>query len=119
MRPIKYRGFQKSWIYGGVSIFNGEATIYDESCVANSAYDVDIKSVGEFTGLKDKNGTEIYEGDIIEIIHEESKNDVAQVLYKDGAFGYDLKNFVIFHLMKSMKYFQVIGNIYENPELLS
>lgn len=33
MREIKFRGKQRSWIYGGISIFNGEATIFDENCV--------------------------------------------------------------------------------------
>ena len=73
----------------------------------------------QYTGLKDKNGKEIYEGDI------DSKGRVVE--YKIDMSGYYLmKNWGGFHLCHSqnvlngcIKHVEIIGNIYENPELLT
>lgn len=73
----------------------------------------------QFTGLHDKNGTEIYEGDILEIENETN----AQVLFGDGMFvGKEINGWDpmadYFPLGGNVKTAKVIGNIYENPELL-
>ena len=68
------------------------------------------------TGLKDKNGKEIYEGDIIK-----AESRLWQVDFKDGCFvGVDFKN-VAWDELVNIGYgeTEVIGNIYENPELLN
>lgn len=77
----------------------------------------------QFTGLLDKNGKEIYEGDIVT---SESRDDMRVVTtnrtvsFEDGAFIATDKNGYIpldeYHI--DMKNVEVIGNIYENPELL-
>ena len=65
----------------------------------------------QYTGLKDKNGKEIYEGDIINWTTEDV-NDV--VRFKDGTFMIgDVCSFNV-----SVSNLEVIGNIYENPDLL-
>lgn len=66
----------------------------------------------QFTGLKDKNGKEIYEGDIVE--HGNKQNPLKVVEWKDApAFtGYG------FTQAAASKWWEVIGNIHENPELL-
>ena len=130
-REIKFRGFQKTWIYGGISIFKNEATIFDVNCIINSAYEVDINSVGQFTGLKDKKDKEIYEGDICEITlrkkyghyFDDKKAIVGSVQFskifvKDN-YLYEYEAFNING--NSISYYQeleVIGNIYQNANLL-
>ena len=73
----------------------------------------------QYTGLKDKNGTEIYEGDTIAF---EGIGKSNTVIFHDGCFGVDLFGInhgaELRHLNDSEKW-EVIGNIHENPELLN
>lgn len=72
----------------------------------------------QYTGLKDKNGIEIYEGDIVK-----TKNSLYKVIYDKCCFwGIDEMGkypiYQIKHYIMEDEIFEVIGNIYENPELL-
>lgn len=80
---------------------------------------VDPETVGQYTGLTDKNGTKIFEGDIVkygDTVHNvvfEQRNGTAY-------FGlvYSTLETLSFGYYQDLKQIEVIGNIYDNPELL-
>lgn len=120
MREIKFRGYGKDakrWIYGSLldekSV--GIVAIQDEDC---HVYAVEPESVGQYTGFRDCEGHEIYEGDVIQVVTKNPywafKKNYAVEWGLDG-FNLDgdtLYSWFKFHTLK------VIGNIYDNPELL-
>jgi len=125
MREIKFRGKRLDngeWLYGSLVILNGRYFIFDDA----NRHEVDPTTVGEFTGLKDKNGKEIYEGDVIRSPLSEDKTrphriftiPATQLLW--GALV-DRKELCYLRLDQDWIYKfgkEVIGNIHDNLELL-
>lgn len=79
-------------------------------------YDADYLILQQYTGLTDKNGKEIYEGDILQEDHFPFHKDV--VFWASSKDGYDFNGWLCKHFTPIDGYAKVIGNIYENPELL-
>ena len=123
MREIKFRGRTISgrwfaWNMFG-EILNEKIVLGKEVFLTIDGMVFDEETIGQYTGLKDKNGAEIYEGDIISAGAEYTY----EIKYygDEGAFGMYTNDGNEDWLMADMTitHFAVIGNIHENPELLS
>ena len=115
MREAKFRGKSKSgyWVTGYLYVSDSKNYIINKGHYT-SLVEVFPESIGQFTGLQDVNGKDIYEGDILDTLHK------LQIEFIQGSFGYWLMfDFIpICNVVDVIKVLDIIGNIYENPELL-
>jgi uncharacterized phage protein (TIGR01671 family) len=112
MREIKFRAWTGSdWFVQGEP---------DIETIGSFFFHVDDKwPLMQFTGLKDKNGKEIFEGDVVQAVSvrwQIAWSDASHQWYGKGLSGHDD---VPLDLIQHSEHFLVIGNIYENPELLA
>jgi len=73
----------------------------------------------DWTGLLDKNGKEIYEGDIVRHWDKFPSEINLQVVWHDSGFYFAWTDGLINHILRGTEFFEVIGNIHENPELVA
>lgn len=126
MRKIKCRGYNaknKKWIYGYYLKTRGKHFICPDEFATGKSwddYEVDPESVGQFTGLHDKNGKEIFDGDVLKIKEPNGYYSEVEVSFCDKgywAINHGINERVIAGFVDAKK-IEVIGNIYDNPELI-
>ena len=126
-----------AWVYGDIihkRTAPGEAMI---RCKQGIESDVDIETIGQYTGLKDKNGKEVYDGDILRgdeypFNCDGVDNYFAEIVWADNVCGFyrithKKPNSTVRGISngnweqldeEDIKSFEVIGNIYDNKELM-
>ena len=136
-REILFRGKRKydgKWLYGVPVKTTSNAYYECIEIVEQIEYETDLESytyvdgegvepetIGQFTGLYDRNGTKIFEDDIVMFI---GSNDVRSVVFDESSAGFEfdskdsVENPDGLCLCADHDACEVIGNIYDNPELL-
>ena len=116
MREIKFRGKDKDsgeWICGSLLCLKAEnIQIWRKEKDGTWNYVVDPATVGQYTGLCDKNGVEIYEGDIVDTM----ALGMFEVIFDCGAFR--IAHGCIKFTMIEGSYYEVVGSVHDAPELL-
>jgi YopX protein len=121
MRTIKFRAkYKGDWVYG--SLLNNTISTDNIRCTiveADAIYHINVKpeTIGQFTCLRDCEGTEIYEGDIVMV-----ENTLAcEISWNNSIAAYCLmRNGEMYHGVFPIypKLIRLIGNIHDNPELI-
>lgn len=119
MRDIKFRAWNGGEMYYDVFLCDKEDyKVYQEK--ENGAITGPYGScpeVMQYTGIKDKNGKEVYEGDILDMFPTHEKKIYDTIIFSEGCFC--LKDAMInYELTYGLGDAIVIGNIYSNPDLL-
>lgn len=140
MREIKFRAFLNSKYYENPCMLSWEELL--EQYDAIDMFQRDLMTLMQYTGLHDKNGREIYEGDLFEhrfgymvfddVIHDETGTEYGVVVLDDGQFGVKIPALGVYNLYglllrdghldnmpkDDLFVMKIAGNIHDNPELL-
>ena len=130
MREILFRGkrtINGDWVYGDFVHGNERKSlrdsifVYDSKTQSFNDYKINPSTLGQYTGLTDKNGKRIFEGDIVKTdkFSEPNKQYIIKYDLQFGAFiGQDRYNVYFVTFDGDSGEFEVIGNIHDNPDLL-
>ena len=133
MREILFRGKRVDngeWVYGSFCMdareqfdnlccCDGFIRLYDKNKGKMQMHEVERATVGQYTGLKDKNGQRIFEGDIVEGYDFSEDDGFGLVRWDDGGFWVGNDDWWgTFSDNYDGDSFEVIGNIHDNPELV-
>lgn len=115
------------FIHAAGNTVNESDKVGEDGCLRFVAFEVDQSTICQCTGLKDRNGKLIWENDVVEVAeHEDAVNGLYGVIYCKHSHCYALERSIDFHYnfftFSALNGFEtssnVIGNIFDNPELL-
>ena len=120
-REILFRGkdIYGKWLYGDLINLTNELKQICNHTQLEHAHSVDIKTIGQYTGLTDKNGTKIFEGDIVNFRtgYYQFKNLI--ISFDEQTARFVCKNKKCGKMPLDSKWsYEVIGNIHDNSDLL-
>jgi uncharacterized phage protein (TIGR01671 family) len=127
MREIEFRGKRKNggeWVYGFYRSYIYRKKEHAWLETIDRTWEIKPETVGQYTGLKDSNGVKIFEGDIVKTTVKVTggrAETVVSVFFSELCAAFEIKGGILCQpesMYKSRKY-EVIGNIHDNPELLS
>ena len=126
MREILFRAKDTEgvWKCGDYIACNEEYCNIKERTLLRTNNLCKVKTVGQYTGLTDKNGYKIFEGDICEVTlfncYGADRQEIVEVINKYGCFWFKSESIlIVFDAVGNFESdVEVIGNIYDNPELL-
>ena len=123
MREILFRGKTSTkWVYGDLRHLNdGRVAVRKDGEIY--PYEVIPETVGQYTGLTDKNGKRIFEGDVVKAYDETYDNGFAdvkgKVFFNCGSFDIDVEDVGYIPLYSyGTENIEVIGNVHDNGDLL-
>lgn len=131
MREILFRGKRKDngeWVYGNYAVTDNNEK--QHFIFQNKAFEFEVvpETVGQYTGITDDNGKKIFEGDILGVTNDDPDYDYITKVYLDcdtlcvdvqgQDYDYTSIGFAIEIWDDECDQVEIIGNIYDNPELL-
>lgn len=120
-RKIAFRAWNKKNKIMINAIFVGLGKVYGMTKIFKPSKELEDVILMQYTGLKDKNGKEIYEGDIIQWINRTTNGgmkDITVIEYDDKDASFYIGSWYDRDFPDTSQKALILGNIYENPELL-